>query len=50
MLTEFERVEALIVNLSSWEWSVEGKFVIDQQTEEALVREYRKLKEKADAT
>ena len=44
MLTDIELVEALIVNLSSWDWTIESKFGIDQKTGEALVSEFRKLK------
>jgi hypothetical protein len=44
MLTDRELVEALIVNLSSWDWTIESKFGIDQKTGEALVDEYQRLK------
>lgn len=42
MLTDRELVEALIVNLSSWDWTIESKFGIDQKTGEALVSEFKK--------
>ena len=48
MLTDREMVEALIVNLKSWDWDINTKFDIDQTTGEALVKEYQRLKGKAD--
>ena len=42
MLTDKELVEALIVNLSSWDWELISKFPIDQKTGEALVSEFKK--------
>lgn len=44
MLTNSEMVEALIVNLKNWDWEINSKFVIDQTTGEALVKEYQRLK------
>ena len=42
MLSDKELVEALIVNLSSWDWTIESKFGIDQKTGEPLVSEFKK--------
>lgn len=42
MLSDKELVEALIVNLSSWDWELISKFPIDQKTGEALVSEFKK--------
>lgn len=44
MLTDKELVEALIVNLRSWDWELYSKFGIDKKTGDALVEEYRKMK------
>ena len=44
MLTDKELVEALIVNLRSWDWEINSKFDIDKKTGDALVEEYRKMK------
>ena len=44
MLTDSEMVEALIVNLKSWDWEINSKFGIDQTTGEALVKEYQRLR------
>lgn len=45
MLTDNEMVEALIVNLKSWDWDINTKFDIDQTTGEALIKEYERFKE-----
>ena len=45
MLSDKELVEALIVNLSSWDWSLFSKFSIDQATAEALINEIKRLRE-----
>ena len=47
MLTDKELVEALIVNLRSWDWEINAKFGIDKKTGDALVEEYKKLKREA---
>ena len=44
MLENRELVNALIVNLINWDWDIFSKFEIDQETGEALVSEFRKLK------
>lgn len=44
MLTDRELVNALIVNLINWDWDIFSKFEIDQETGEALVDEYQRLK------
>lgn len=44
MLDNRERVNALIVNLINWDWDIFSKFEIDQETGEALVDEYQRLK------
>ena len=48
MLTDRELVEALIVNLTNWDWDINSNFGIDQKTGEALVKEFRRLKEGKD--
>ena len=48
MLTDKELVEALIVNLMNWDWELNSKFGIDQKTGDALVEEYKRLKEGKD--
>lgn len=48
MLNNLELVNALIVNLINWDWDISSKFGIDQKTGEALISEYRKLREAAD--
>ncbi len=44
MLENRELVNALIVNLINWDWDIFSKFEIDQETGEALVDEYQRLK------
>lgn len=44
MLTNKELVEALIVNLRSWEWEINSKFGIDQKTGAALIDIYTQMK------
>ena len=48
MLTDKELVEALIVNLASWDWDICAKFGIDKKTGDALVEEFKRLKEGKD--
>lgn len=43
MLTEKELTDALITNISGWDWSINTKFSIDEKTGKSLVNEYRAL-------
>ena len=45
MLTSKEAADALITNLSGWDWKINNdKFVIDQSTGNKLIEEYNRLK------
>lgn len=41
MLNQKELVDALMINLSNWNWDIYSKFPIDQDTGKALVEEWK---------
>lgn len=44
MLTNKEAADALVINISTWDWVANGKYQIDKENGFALVEEYTKLK------
>lgn len=42
MLTDKERVSALLINLDDWSWDLFPKYVIDKETGDALIAEIKR--------
>lgn len=48
MLTPKESADASILNMDSWDYEVNGKYLFDEQNARALVQEYTRLKTEND--
>lgn len=44
MLTNKEAADALVINISGWDWVANGKYLVDRENGFALIEEYTKLK------